>query len=220
MRQHTGFRCHSPLKEKQEGTTHQIHSVGHLRNLCSNKQTATMIPLIYHDNRRSLLECGLVSSLDPFPWGEFLDTLEQLDAADLREEADPNAKEKAKHKTRTTTTTTTTTTTNTGGTLSKPQRLVLRTVLLGLLARYLALEKHRGKPLDRVCGFHVGNGAELHAIRYGADLSGAGLSKSYCLMVNYLYDPDPDRLAERQRAFESPQRTVPVGKGVRRWLEG
>eukprot|EP00536_Pseudo-nitzschia_multiseries_P010715 jgi/Psemu1/259187/estExt_Genewise1Plus.C_3360043 len=97
------------------------------------------------------------------------------------------------------------------------QHAVVRTVLLKLVSRYLALEKHRGKPLDKVCGFHVGNGAEIHDVRFAADLSRGGLSKSYGLMVNYLYDIE--KVPVRQRTFESSLRTVAVGPAVQKWLE-
>ena len=38
--------------------------------------------------------------------------------------------------------------------------------------------------------FHLGNGAEVHAIHAGADTSEKGLRQSAGAMVNYLYDLD------------------------------
>jgi len=58
-----------------------------------------------------------------------------------------------------------------------------------LAARYLvAAQRADGLPLDPVARFHLGNGAEIHAIRAGADLSPKGQRQSAGVMVNYLYD--------------------------------
>ena len=59
-----------------------------------------------------------------------------------------------------------------------------------LTARYLALAKHAsGTASDPVAHFHLSNGAELHEIHTGADMSDAGRGNSWGMMVNYLYDP-------------------------------
>ncbi|KJS15790.1 MAG: decarboxylase [Hoeflea sp. BRH_c9] len=56
-------------------------------------------------------------------------------------------------------------------------------------ADYLVNRKGRnGMPLDPVARFHLGNGAMLHDIHAGADLSSNGVRQSSGLMVNYLYD--------------------------------
>lgn len=56
-------------------------------------------------------------------------------------------------------------------------------------ADYLVNRKGRnGMPLDPVARFHLGNGAMLHDIHAGADLSANGVCQSSGLMVNYLYD--------------------------------
>lgn len=56
-------------------------------------------------------------------------------------------------------------------------------------AYYLINAKNkRGKPLDPVARFHLGNGALVHLVHAGADLSENGLSSSGGVMVNYLYD--------------------------------
>ena len=64
----------------------------------------------------------------------------------------------------------------------------LKGPLLRLAAQYLLQVKHRGKALDGVANFHLRNGACVHRLNWKADVSEAGLSRSYGLMVNYLYD--------------------------------
>ena len=39
-----------------------------------------------------------------------------------------------------------------------------------------------------IARFHLGNGARIHYIRSGADMSEKGLRQSRGMMVNYLYD--------------------------------
>ena len=56
-------------------------------------------------------------------------------------------------------------------------------------AQYLINQKDRnGMPLDPVARFHLNNGAMVHDIHAGADLSENGVRQSCGLMVNYLYD--------------------------------
>lgn len=43
-------------------------------------------------------------------------------------------------------------------------------------------------PLDPVARFHLGNGAQLHAVHVNADISPKGRAESCGAMVNYLYD--------------------------------
>ena len=58
-----------------------------------------------------------------------------------------------------------------------------------LAAKYLLEAKAPdGFPLDPVARFHLGNGALVHAIHSGADVSETGMAKSSGVMVNYLYD--------------------------------
>jgi malonyl-CoA decarboxylase len=78
---------------------------------------------------------------------------------------------------------------------------ILRPILTKLAARYILLEKHRGKPLDGVARFHLGNGAIVHRINFGADLSRKGIQNSFGIMMNYRYDLDA--LEDNQRAFEA-----------------
>ncbi|MEI4232709.1 malonyl-CoA decarboxylase [Roseovarius sp. D22-M7] len=56
-------------------------------------------------------------------------------------------------------------------------------------ARYLLHAKRAdGTPFDPVARFHLGNGALVHAVHAGADLSYNGQRQSGGVMVNYLYD--------------------------------
>ena len=65
---------------------------------------------------------------------------------------------------------------------------VRRDALLMACAHYLVKERRNNLALDPVARFHLGNGASLHAIHWGADLSDKGLEQSAGLMVSYLYD--------------------------------
>lgn len=58
-----------------------------------------------------------------------------------------------------------------------------------LAANYLLEAKRdNGAPLDPVARFHLGNGAQVHKVHAGADVSKKGKSQSSGVMVNYLYD--------------------------------
>ncbi|MEO0781789.1 MAG: malonyl-CoA decarboxylase [Pseudomonadota bacterium] len=58
-----------------------------------------------------------------------------------------------------------------------------------LAAHYLVSAKRAdGLPLDPVARFHLGNGAQVHNVHAGADLSDRGVAQSFGTMVNYLYD--------------------------------
>ena len=57
-----------------------------------------------------------------------------------------------------------------------------------LVFNYLVLSKSKNKPRDPVARFHLGNGATLHEVNAGADLSDNGVKQSRSVMVNYLYD--------------------------------
>ncbi|PVA11582.1 decarboxylase [Pelagivirga sediminicola] len=72
--------------------------------------------------------------------------------------------------------------------------------LPALAAHYLLNVKRRAAaPRDPVARFHLGNGAIVHALHAGADLSQKGRAQSGGVMVNYLYDLR--RTAERHEAF-------------------
>ncbi len=64
-------------------------------------------------------------------------------------------------------------------------------LLNSLAAQYLMDAKTgAGLPDDPVARFHLGNGAELHRVNLGADLSDKGRRQSRGVMVNYLYELD------------------------------
>jgi malonyl-CoA decarboxylase len=82
-----------------------------------------------------------------------------------------------------------------------------------LAARYLLEAKAPdGKPLDPVARFHLGNGANVHALHSDADLSETGLGQSGGVMVNYLYD-----LKQISRNLQqlAENRTVAAATGVK-----
>jgi malonyl-CoA decarboxylase len=66
-----------------------------------------------------------------------------------------------------------------------------RPLVLGLAARYLLDAKRAdGQPADPVARFHLGNGAELAAMHWPADISANGLKNGAGVMVNYRYRLD------------------------------
>jgi malonyl-CoA decarboxylase len=73
----------------------------------------------------------------------------------------------------------------------------LREPLEGLAAWYLTREWEEGHAADPVARFHLGNGARLERVNWGADQSDKGLAQSFGLMVNYVYD-----LADVERNHE------------------
>lgn len=64
----------------------------------------------------------------------------------------------------------------------------LKPALLRLCARYLLKVKKGSQAFDRVCHFHLSNGARIERINWAGDMSEKGVSQSGTLMVNYLYD--------------------------------
>ena len=53
------------------------------------------------------------------------------------------------------------------------------------------IQARKGKyPSDPVARFHLGNGASIHQLNVGADMSEKGIDQSWGTMVNYLYDLD------------------------------
>jgi malonyl-CoA decarboxylase len=68
-------------------------------------------------------------------------------------------------------------------------RSALRPVILSLAAfYYVRARTPRGKPIDPVARFHLGNGARLERLNWLGDTSPKGLREAEGLMVNYLYD--------------------------------
>ena len=87
-----------------------------------------------------------------------------------------------------------------GTCLSAPQLTpALREPLLRLAARYLMHASRDDKPVDAVARFHLGNGARIERLNWLADTSTRGLTQSWGIMVNYLYDPD--RIESNLEAF-------------------
>ena len=65
----------------------------------------------------------------------------------------------------------------------------LRPIILSLAAFYYVHAKtSRGKPIDPVARFHLGNGARLERLNWLGDTSPKGIREAEGLMVNYLYD--------------------------------
>lgn len=82
-----------------------------------------------------------------------------------------------------------------------------KALLLPLAAHYLLdVKREDGKPLDPVARFHLGNGAMLLDIHWGADPSPKGLAQSFGIMVNYLYDLD--RIVEYHEAYAAEGRVA------------
>ena len=82
----------------------------------------------------------------------------------------------------------------------------LQKPLIDLAYTYIADEKDsRGRPLNPVAGFHLGNGARVARsnINFAANTSPRGLAESCGLMVNYVYS---------QKALG------PIGRAVRSLL--
>ena len=55
---------------------------------------------------------------------------------------------------------------------------------------YLRAKNQRGRPVDAVARFHLGNGARLERINFLGDTSDKALEQAHGLMVNYLYNLD------------------------------
>ncbi|MCJ8142493.1 malonyl-CoA decarboxylase [Ancylobacter sp. A5.8] len=72
-----------------------------------------------------------------------------------------------------------------------PLREELSPVIAALAAQFFLRERSaKGKPLDPVARFHLGNGARLERINPFGDLSARGMKQAAGLMVNYRYVPD------------------------------
>ena len=63
----------------------------------------------------------------------------------------------------------------------------LRPILSRLAAHFLMTADDKGRALDRVAHFHLGNGAIVERINWLADVSANGFKQSYAMMVNYRY---------------------------------
>ncbi|WP_132254759.1 malonyl-CoA decarboxylase [Methylobacterium segetis] len=65
---------------------------------------------------------------------------------------------------------------------------VRKAMLPAAAAYFLRAKNDRGRPLDPVARFHLGNGARLERLNFLGDTSPKGIKQSHGLMVNYLYD--------------------------------
>jgi len=94
----------------------------------------------------------------------------------------------------------------------------LRAVLEPLAAHYfLKARTPKGRLIDSVARFHLGNGARLERIDWMGDLSPKGLRESAGIMVNYLY-----RLEDIEKNHEAyaNQGEVIASSAVKRLLKG
>ena len=73
-------------------------------------------------------------------------------------------------------------------------------------------ERDDGMPNDPVSRFHIGNGASLERINLNADNSKKGMSQSYGVMANYLYDLD---IVEENHEIFFKNKIVPVSSEIK-----
>ncbi len=93
----------------------------------------------------------------------------------------------------------------------------LRSVVEPLAAYYfLKARTPKGRLIDSVARFHLGNGARLERIDWLGDLSPKGLRESAGIMVNYLY-----RLEDIEKNHEAYANdgTVAASSAVRKLLK-
>ena len=72
-------------------------------------------------------------------------------------------------------------------------------------------ERDDGMPNDPVSRFHIGNGASLERINLNADTSEKGMTQSYGVMANYLYDLD---VVEKNHEIFFKNKIVPVSSEI------
>jgi malonyl-CoA decarboxylase len=93
----------------------------------------------------------------------------------------------------------------------------LRTVLEPLAAHYfLKARTPKGRLIDSVERFHIGNGARLERIDWLGDLSPKGLRESAGIMVNYLYRLDE---IEKNHEAYANQDEIAASGAVKRLLK-
>jgi malonyl-CoA decarboxylase len=93
----------------------------------------------------------------------------------------------------------------------------LRSIVEPLAAYYfLKARTPKGRLIDSVARFHLGNGARLEQIDWLGDVSVKGLRESAGLMVNYLYHLDD---IEKNHEAYANQGTVAASSGVRKLLK-
>ena len=72
-------------------------------------------------------------------------------------------------------------------------------------------ERDDGMPNDPVSRFHIGNGASLERINLNADTSEKGMTQSYGVMANYLYDLN---VVEENHEIFFKNKVVPVSNEI------
>jgi len=93
----------------------------------------------------------------------------------------------------------------------------VRAVLMPLAAHYfLKARGSRGRLVDSVARFHLGNGARLEQLNFLGDVSEKGLKQAHGLMVNYLYDLD--EIESNHEAFVE-KGTVAASSAVKKLLK-
>jgi malonyl-CoA decarboxylase len=94
----------------------------------------------------------------------------------------------------------------------------LRSVLEPLAAYYfLKARTSKGRLIDSVARFHLGNGARLERINWLGDTSPKGLRESAGIMVNYLYRLDD---IEKNHEAYANDGTVATSNAVKKLLKG
>jgi malonyl-CoA decarboxylase len=92
----------------------------------------------------------------------------------------------------------------------------VQAALVRLCAHYLLREKSGELARDPVARFHLGNGASLHRLHWGADMTPNGRRQSASIMVNYLYDLSKIEL-NHEAYFEKGR--INASKAVTRLLD-
>ncbi len=80
---------------------------------------------------------------------------------------------------------------------------------------FLKARNGRGKPIDPVARFHLGNGARLERLNFLANMAPGAMRQAHGLMVNYLYKLDD--IEANHEAFVVRDEVV-TGQSVRRLL--
>ena len=92
----------------------------------------------------------------------------------------------------------------------------VQAALMRLCAHYLIEVKSGELAKDPVARFHLGNGARLHKIHWGADTTPNGREQSGSIMVNYLYDLDKIEINHEEYFDEGK---ISVSKSISKLLD-
>jgi malonyl-CoA decarboxylase len=93
----------------------------------------------------------------------------------------------------------------------------LREVLLAAAAYYFLVARDgRGRQIDPVARFHLGNGARLDQLNFLGDMSEKGLQQSHGLMVNYRYALD--EIESNHEAF-AEKGTVAAASAIKKLVK-